>query len=140
MGEAVGVGFQDEGAHEGGAHGFEAAFGVGVKGAGGAVGEGEGPEEGSEVASVGRGDVGLVVEVAVEDGGGGGLAADDGGVDALAGEGVDEAGGVADEEDAAAWDVVVASHAELLAGDVGEGGDAEFLVSVIEEQGAGNLL
>ena len=93
------------------------------------------------MAGVGCGDVvGLIVEVAFEDGGGCGLAADDGGVDAFAGERVDEAGGVADEQDAAAGNVGVAAHAELLAGDVGEGGDAEFLVRVVEEEGAGDLL
>jgi len=93
------------------------------------------------VAGVGGGDfVEVIVEIAFEDGGGGGLAADYGGVDAFAGERVDEAGSVSDEEDAAVWDVGVASHAELLAGDVGESGDAEFLAGVVEQQGAGDLL
>jgi len=92
------------------------------------------------VTGVGGGYVlGVIVEIAFEDGGGCGLAADDGGVDAFAGERVDEAGGVSNEKDAAARDVGVAAHAELLAGDVGERGDAEFLVGVVEEERAGDV-
>ena len=97
------------------------------------------------MAGVGGGyRVGLIAEiagseVAFEDGSGGGLTADDGGVDAFAGERVDEAGSVADEEDAAMGNVGVAAHAELLAGDVGESGDAELLLGIVEEQSAGDL-
>jgi hypothetical protein len=46
VGEAVGVGFQDEGAEDGELDGSEAAGGFAVEGAGGAMGEGEGLLEG----------------------------------------------------------------------------------------------
>jgi len=79
------------------------------------VGEGEGFLQRGEVARVGCGDGAISLAVrARQDSGGGGLAADDGGVDAFAGEGVDEAGGVADEEDAAVGDVSVASERLVL--------------------------
>jgi len=116
-------------------------LGLGVEGAGSAVREGQSLLQRGEVAGVGRGYVvGLIVEVALEDSGGRGLAADDGRVDAFAGERVDEAGSVADEQDATLGDVGVAAHAELLAGDMGEGGDAELLVGVVEEEGASDVL
>ncbi len=141
-GEAVGVGFEDEGAEDGVTHGAEAAVGIGVEGAGGAVREGESLLEWAEAAGIGGGYAVGILE-GFEDRCGGGLAADDGGVYAFAGEGIDEAGGVSGEEDAAARDVSVAAHAEGLAGDVerisgGEGADAEFLVGVVEEELAGN--
>ena len=93
------------------------------------------------MAGVGCGDfVCVLIEIAVEDSGGGGLATDDGGVDAFAGEWVDEAGSVSDKQNPTGRDVGVASHAELLSGDVGEGGNAEFLAGVVKEEGAGDLL
>ena len=101
------------------------------------------------MAGVGGGyRVGLIAEiagseVAFEDGSGGGLTADDGGVDAFAGERVDEAGSVADEEDAAMGNVGVAAHAEMLAGDVGVDAievDGELLVDVASEEFAGDEL
>ncbi len=57
VGQAIGVGSQDERAHHGQAHGLEAALGLGVEGAGGAVREGQRLLQRGEVAGVGGGDV-----------------------------------------------------------------------------------
>jgi len=137
VGNAVGVGFEHERTQQRSAHDAEAALGCGIEMARGPVGEGECLLEWVEMAAIGGGDVGRIRQYR----GSGGLTADNGGVDAFAGEWIDEACGVAGKEHAAVRCVGVASHAEMLAGDVsvdvGEV-DSELSLDVAGEQVAGD--
>lgn len=74
------------------------------------------------------------LHAAVENGCRGGLSADDCGMDTLAGERIDESGGIACEENAPSRNVRVAAQPKVLADYICRQSDAELAVRVVGEQ------